>query len=142
MVCITLRPSSSFNSSCLCPHLHVTGTPPGFDRSGYESHLFGRPDLCSLLLSKVPAHKILMNKRVTEILDKDPVQQLARVQCKDGTSYEAHLVVGAGKETRSVCVRACVRACVFLLGSTKKMCLFLDEKVSHGSTGHLYILQP
>ncbi|KAG0053363.1 hypothetical protein BGZ83_001257 [Gryganskiella cystojenkinii] len=63
--------------------------------TGYQSYLFGRPDFFALLLAKVPKHKILMNKRVTKVLDKDPFCQLAKVECKDGTSYEAHLLVGA-----------------------------------------------
>ncbi|KAG0048624.1 hypothetical protein BGZ83_006443 [Gryganskiella cystojenkinii] len=70
--------------------------------TGYESILFTRPALFHLLLSKVPAHKILLSKRVLKIedsshggdLDDDNVG-VVRVTCSDNSVYTAEIVVGA-----------------------------------------------
>lgn len=63
-------------------------------RTGYESVLFIRPELTQILLSRVPASKILLNKQVVDIED-NPEQEQVTVHCADGSSYKASLLIGA-----------------------------------------------
>ncbi|GJJ74622.1 hypothetical protein EMPS_06980 [Entomortierella parvispora] len=59
---------------------------------GYEFHLFPRPDLHKLLLSKVPAERIHYDKDVVSVAeDKDGVH----ITCADGSTYKGDLLVGA-----------------------------------------------
>jgi len=71
-----------------------------YARTGYESYLFSRPDLCDLMVARIPDHKLLMNKQVTKIRDSDMANKAATVECKDGSTYDVHLVIGAGKMKR------------------------------------------
>jgi len=63
-------------------------------RTGYESVLFIRPELTQILLSRVPASKILLNKQVVDI-DDNPEEELVTVHCADASSYKASILIGA-----------------------------------------------
>ncbi|KAI7824106.1 hypothetical protein BC939DRAFT_450581 [Gamsiella multidivaricata] len=67
--------------------------------TGYDGIVFSRPDLYTILLSKVPADKILFGKRVlrTETTMDDVV-----IHCSDSSAYRGHIVVGADGAYSSV----------------------------------------
>ncbi|KAG0248828.1 hypothetical protein BG011_009868 [Mortierella polycephala] len=62
------------------------------DLIGYNRLVFARPDLYDLLLAKVPAHKISMNKKVVAMIQND---QGVAVRCQDKSIYVADILVGA-----------------------------------------------
>lgn len=62
-------------------------------RSGYSVNFLNRQSLLQILYQSVPnKDKILVSKRVSRV---DCRQDGVVVQCKDGTSYEGSVVVGA-----------------------------------------------
>ncbi|KAK3819884.1 MAG: hypothetical protein J3Q66DRAFT_335742 [Benniella sp.] len=62
------------------------------EQYGYNFHLFARPNLCDILLSRVPPERIHMNKKVMSIAQgKEGVM----IRCSDGTTYHGDLLVGA-----------------------------------------------
>ncbi|KAG0334393.1 hypothetical protein BG005_004866, partial [Podila minutissima] len=59
---------------------------------GYDIHVFPRPELYELLLSRVPKEKILLGKKVMSILQN---KEGAMIRCSDNTSYHGDIIVGA-----------------------------------------------
>ncbi|KAF8947914.1 hypothetical protein BGZ47_007310 [Haplosporangium gracile] len=59
---------------------------------GYPNYIVARPQLYNLLLSQVPAHKILLGKRVLAISEDD---ERVKVQTSDSSIYEGDILVGA-----------------------------------------------
>ncbi|KAG0366470.1 hypothetical protein BGZ54_005305 [Gamsiella multidivaricata] len=86
--------------------MSVTGSllarRPGVDCAehyGDYNRVVGRPDLISLLLKRVPPHKLHYNKRVlTTKQDENEVI----LQCSDSTSYAGSILVGADGAYSSV----------------------------------------
>lgn len=66
-------------------HVHV-------DRYGYDTLTIVRPKLYDILLSRIPAYKILFNKRVTSSAQN---HDGVKVRCEDGTSYTGDILVAA-----------------------------------------------
>ncbi|KAG0214658.1 hypothetical protein BGX28_001696 [Mortierella sp. GBA30] len=62
------------------------------EQVGYDIIVFARPPFYDLLLSKVPAHKIHFNKKVT--LSAQDEKQVS-ITCEDGTTYSGDILVGA-----------------------------------------------
>ncbi|KAF9138597.1 hypothetical protein BG015_002325 [Linnemannia schmuckeri] len=61
-------------------------------RTGYSQYIVSRPALYDLLLKQIPAHKVLLKKRILTILEED---DRATIQAADNTVYEGDLLVGA-----------------------------------------------
>ncbi|KAF9115432.1 hypothetical protein BGX27_007807 [Mortierella sp. AM989] len=59
---------------------------------GYNTQFFSRPDVHSLLLSKVPARKIHYGKKVLSVGSSE---HGTLIRCADGTTYEGDILVGA-----------------------------------------------
>ncbi|KAF9349131.1 hypothetical protein BGX26_012537 [Mortierella sp. AD094] len=59
---------------------------------GYDAIVFSRPDLHRLFLSRVPAERIHLGKRVLSIGQSE---YGALIRCADGSSYEGDIIVGA-----------------------------------------------
>ncbi|KAF9132876.1 hypothetical protein BGX30_012498 [Mortierella sp. GBA39] len=62
------------------------------DVYGYPNYIVARPQLYDLLLTQVPAHKILLGKRVLTISEDD---ERVKVQTSDNSVYEGDILVGA-----------------------------------------------
>ncbi|KAG0293579.1 hypothetical protein BGZ96_002624 [Linnemannia gamsii] len=62
------------------------------DVCGYSNYIVARPQLYDLLLTQVPAHKILLGKRVLTIGEDD---ERIKVQTSDNSVYEGDILVGA-----------------------------------------------
>ncbi|KAF8940698.1 hypothetical protein BGZ58_005234 [Dissophora ornata] len=62
------------------------------EKAGYPPVMFSRPDLYNLLLSKIPAHKILYGKRVLSVGQGDTGVLL---RCTDGNTYQGDILIGA-----------------------------------------------
>ncbi|KAK3819386.1 MAG: hypothetical protein JOS17DRAFT_756323 [Linnemannia elongata] len=62
------------------------------DMCGYSGYIVARPLLYDLLLSQVPKHKILFNKRVLTISEKE---EKVTIQTSDNSIYEGDILVGA-----------------------------------------------
>ncbi|KAG0211732.1 hypothetical protein BGX28_007494 [Mortierella sp. GBA30] len=62
------------------------------ERCGYEARIIARPVLYELMLSRVPKHKILMNKRVLSFTQSELG---VRISCSDNSSYSGDILVGA-----------------------------------------------
>ncbi|KAF8929791.1 hypothetical protein BGZ47_000878 [Haplosporangium gracile] len=62
------------------------------DMCGYSGYIVARPLLYDLLLSQVPKHKILFNKRVLTISEKE---EKIIIQTSDNSIYEGDILVGA-----------------------------------------------
>ncbi|KAI1304586.1 hypothetical protein EDD11_005081 [Mortierella claussenii] len=60
--------------------------------TGYDSLIMSRIDLHTLLLSKVPAEKVLLGKKVLSILQND---HGVMVRTSDGMTYDADILIGA-----------------------------------------------
>ncbi|KAF9355375.1 hypothetical protein BGX34_010500, partial [Mortierella sp. NVP85] len=67
--------------------------------TGYENRVFARPELYELLLARVPAEKVLMNKKVLSI-EQNTLG--AMIRCADGTQYHGDIIVGADGAYSSV----------------------------------------
>ncbi|KAK3817308.1 MAG: hypothetical protein J3Q66DRAFT_387928 [Benniella sp.] len=74
-----LRPMGGINVSSLA-------------RSGYDPHMLHRPDLYNVLLSRVPAEKISLNKKVVDI---EQNEQGVTIHTSDGGAYHGDILVGA-----------------------------------------------
>ncbi|KAG0079568.1 hypothetical protein BGZ90_002256 [Linnemannia elongata] len=59
---------------------------------GYPNYIVARPQLYDLMLTQVPAHKILLGKRVLTISEDD---ERVKVQTSDNSIYEGDILVGA-----------------------------------------------
>ncbi|KAG0228360.1 hypothetical protein BGW42_002258 [Actinomortierella wolfii] len=70
-----------------------------YERYGYYSRVFARPDLHNLLVSKIPPERLIMGKRILSIQQNDLG---IMVRCQDGTSYHADILVGADGAYSSV----------------------------------------
>ncbi|KAG0081982.1 hypothetical protein BGZ92_011947 [Podila epicladia] len=65
---------------------------PFDDLTGYRTYLFARPDFYELLLSKIPASRIFMGKKISSILQNaDGVM----IRCVDNNNYHGDILVGA-----------------------------------------------
>ncbi|KAF9111341.1 hypothetical protein BGX27_005043 [Mortierella sp. AM989] len=64
-----------------------------------ESVVFGRPDLFKVLVSHIPAGKLLMGKRV---LSTSQTDFGVMIRCSDGSSYQGDILVGADGAYSSV----------------------------------------
>ncbi|KAI9242273.1 MAG: hypothetical protein BYD32DRAFT_403771 [Podila humilis] len=62
------------------------------DLTGYDSLIMARPNLYALLLSKVPAEKILRNKKIVSV--EQDVNGVT-VQCADNSTYTGDILIGA-----------------------------------------------
>ncbi|KAF9545697.1 hypothetical protein EC957_010560 [Mortierella hygrophila] len=62
------------------------------DMCGYSGYIVARPLLYDLLLSQIPKHKILFNKRVLTISEKE---EKVTIQTSDNSIYEGAILVGA-----------------------------------------------
>ncbi|KAG9072926.1 hypothetical protein KI688_000707 [Linnemannia hyalina] len=62
------------------------------DMCGYSGYIVARPLLYDLLLSQIPKHKILFNKRVLTISEKE---EKVTIQTSDNFIYEGGILVGA-----------------------------------------------
>ncbi|KAF9945337.1 hypothetical protein BGZ65_010864 [Modicella reniformis] len=60
--------------------------------AGYDAHLLHRPDLYKVLLSRIPAENISLNKKVVEI-EQD--EQGVTIHTSDGKAYRGDILVGA-----------------------------------------------
>ncbi|KAG0239280.1 hypothetical protein B0O80DRAFT_459841 [Mortierella sp. GBAus27b] len=60
--------------------------------TGYDPHMLHRPDLYNLLLSRVPAEKISLNKKVVDI---EQNEQGVIIRTSDGETYNGDILVGA-----------------------------------------------
>ncbi|KAF9101513.1 hypothetical protein BGX29_005525 [Mortierella sp. GBA35] len=69
------------------------------ERYGYQSIVFGRPDLLKLLVSRIPPGKLVLGKR---ILSTARTEFGALVRCSDGSAYEGDVLVGADGAYSSV----------------------------------------
>ncbi|GJJ75048.1 hypothetical protein EMPS_07406 [Entomortierella parvispora] len=65
---------------------------PSVPMTGSNWYIVARPVLYNLIYDKIPKDKIHLNKRVTTIHNGDTS---ARVDCKDGSTFEGDLIVGA-----------------------------------------------
>ncbi|KAG0262252.1 hypothetical protein BG011_000158 [Mortierella polycephala] len=61
-------------------------------RTGYDTIMFPRPAVHSLLLSQLPPEKVKLGKRVLSMQQDDDG---VKIQCSDGTAYEGDILVGA-----------------------------------------------
>ncbi|KAF9929871.1 hypothetical protein FBU30_001120 [Linnemannia zychae] len=62
------------------------------DRYGYDTLTIFRPKLYSVLLSRIPAYKILFDKRVSSTVQGT---EGIKVQCEDGSTYNGDILVAA-----------------------------------------------
>ncbi|KAF9972078.1 hypothetical protein BGZ73_004832 [Actinomortierella ambigua] len=62
------------------------------ERTGYDCLIVPRPELYDLLLTLVPAEKVLKGKKITAV---HQTEHKASVECADGTLYDGDIVVGA-----------------------------------------------
>ncbi|KAF9912286.1 hypothetical protein EC991_000178 [Linnemannia zychae] len=62
------------------------------DRYGYSTLTIFRPKLYQVLLSRIPAYKILFSKRVTSTVQSS---EGIKVQCEDGATFSGDILVGA-----------------------------------------------
>ncbi|KAF9143066.1 hypothetical protein BGX30_001441 [Mortierella sp. GBA39] len=60
--------------------------------TGYSQYIVSRPVLYDLLLKQIPAHKVLLKKRILTISEED---DKVTIQAADNTVYEGDLLVGA-----------------------------------------------
>ncbi|KAF9912938.1 hypothetical protein EC991_007552 [Linnemannia zychae] len=63
-----------------------------YQRYGYHSVVFGRPDLLQLLVSRIPPGKLILGKR---ILTTSRTEFGVLVRCSDNSAYEGDILVGA-----------------------------------------------
>ncbi|KAF9343933.1 hypothetical protein BGX26_005012 [Mortierella sp. AD094] len=68
------------------------GDDKTFEAVGYDNHLFARPKLYDLLLSRVPAERVHYKKKVLSIAYN---AEGAMIRCSDGTTYHGDILVGA-----------------------------------------------
>ena len=61
-------------------------------RTGYPQYIIARPGLYDLLLRQIPAHKILLKKRILTISEDD---DRVTIYAYDNTAYQGDLLVGA-----------------------------------------------
>lgn len=61
-------------------------------RTGYPQYIIARPVLYDLLLRQIPAHKILLKKRILTISEDDDI---VTIYAFDNTAYQGDLLVGA-----------------------------------------------
>ncbi|KAG0045921.1 hypothetical protein BGZ83_008855 [Gryganskiella cystojenkinii] len=71
------------------------------ERSGYPLLIFPRPRLFDVLLDRVPAHKIHMGKKVTEVVQSGD-SPLVQIRFADGTAASGDILVGADGAYSSV----------------------------------------
>ncbi|KAF9929281.1 hypothetical protein BGZ67_006412 [Mortierella alpina] len=73
------------------------------ERYGYYNAIMARPDLMNLLLSRVDQSKILMGKKVLNVIEqpedvegssKDDLSKWVSVHCSDGCQYLGNIVIG------------------------------------------------
>ncbi|KAG0201382.1 hypothetical protein BGX28_005783 [Mortierella sp. GBA30] len=73
------------------------------ERYGYYNEIMARPDLMRILLSRVAPHKILMGKKVLNVIEnpedtqersRDDFSNWVSVHCSDGSHYDANIVIG------------------------------------------------
>ncbi|KAF9154422.1 hypothetical protein BG015_000971 [Linnemannia schmuckeri] len=62
------------------------------ERYGYDTLTIFRPKLYNVLLSRIPAYKILFAKRVTSTVQSS---EGIKVQCEDGSTYNGDILVAA-----------------------------------------------
>ncbi|KAF9553306.1 hypothetical protein BGW38_009407, partial [Lunasporangiospora selenospora] len=62
------------------------------ERYGYEGILLTRPAFYDVLLSRVPAHKILWSKRM---LSFNQNKEGVMIRCSDNTTYHGDILIGA-----------------------------------------------
>ncbi|KAF9214466.1 hypothetical protein BGZ59_003643 [Podila verticillata] len=62
------------------------------DITGYDTVFFWRPDLYDWLLSKIPASKILMSKKILAVQQSD---EGVKIRCSDNTGYTGDILIGA-----------------------------------------------
>ncbi|KAG0282102.1 hypothetical protein BGZ96_000832 [Linnemannia gamsii] len=62
------------------------------EMTGYAQYIIARPILYDLLQRQIPAHKILLKKRILTINEED---DKVTIQAADNTVYEGDLLVGA-----------------------------------------------
>ncbi|KAI9231894.1 MAG: hypothetical protein BYD32DRAFT_466740 [Podila humilis] len=73
-------------------HIGAVDVKPYRDLTGYPTFLFARAEFYNLLLSKIPAEKIFMNKKIISIQQNT---NGAMVRCADNTNYHGDILVGA-----------------------------------------------
>lgn len=68
--------------------------PPLFflRRTGYPQYIIARPVLYDLLLRQIPAHKILLKKKILTISEED---DRVTIYAFDNTAYQGDILVGA-----------------------------------------------
>ncbi|KAF9089598.1 hypothetical protein BGX23_006564 [Mortierella sp. AD031] len=62
------------------------------DSVGYDTRLFSRPELHTLLLNKIPANRIHYGKKVVSV---EQTETHALIRCADGQTHEGDILVGA-----------------------------------------------
>ncbi|KFH72185.1 hypothetical protein MVEG_02476 [Podila verticillata NRRL 6337] len=62
------------------------------DITGYDTVFFWRPDLYDWLLSKIPASKIHMSKKILAVQQSD---EGVKIRCSDNTGYTGDILIGA-----------------------------------------------
>ncbi|KAF8925903.1 hypothetical protein BGZ58_000381 [Dissophora ornata] len=67
--------------------------------SGYDQYIFARPRLYELMLKLVPPHRLLMNKKILRVEEKD---DKVIVHCADNMTYEGDILIGADGTNSSV----------------------------------------
>ncbi|KAG0203974.1 hypothetical protein BGX33_008787 [Mortierella sp. NVP41] len=67
------------------------------EKTGYPIRIFPRPKFFDLLLSRLPAHKIHLDKKITDVSQDLPEKGASQItiHCADGTSYSGDILVGA-----------------------------------------------
>ncbi|KAI1286535.1 hypothetical protein EDD11_000296, partial [Mortierella claussenii] len=93
-------------------------------KTGYDQLVFARQDMHSLLLSKIPPEKILMNKKIVSTKQDD---QKVTLECEDGSSYDGDILIGADGAYSTV------RKCLYKeLASRKELPPSDSEDLLHG----------
>ncbi|KAI1319896.1 hypothetical protein EDD11_002570 [Mortierella claussenii] len=69
------------------------------DRYGYDTILIARPKLYDILLSRIPAYKVLFDKRVSSTIQ---ASEGIKVRCKDGSAYNGDILVAADGGASSI----------------------------------------
>ncbi|ORZ13791.1 hypothetical protein BCR41DRAFT_355000 [Lobosporangium transversale] len=75
------------------------GTAYARDRYGYDTITIVRPKLYDILLSRIPAYKILFNKRVRATAQNS---EGVKVRCEDGSTYNGDILVAADGGSSSI----------------------------------------
>lgn len=79
-----------FSTACsLLFRYHLYDTT---NSTGYDTVFFWRPDLYDWLLSKIPASKIHMSKKILAVQQSD---EGVKIRCSDNTGYIGDILIGA-----------------------------------------------